>query len=131
MYEPGNWVARVSPTPLLMIVAWHDPITLTDLALGASPTKIATDVQAAVIGNFAAHFNLSGPVPVPIDPQGILVAALAGVAAQAVVTEFAAGVTNPTTMGALVQGATTEFYHFPSTQVACDKAVQAFFAPLR
>jgi hypothetical protein len=103
----------------------------TDLALGASPTKIATDVQAAVIGHFAAHFNLSGPVPVPVDPQGILVAALAGVAAQAVVTEFAAGVTNPTTMGALVQGATTEFYHFPSTQVACDKAVQAFFAPLR
>ena len=47
MYEPGTWVARVSPTPLLMIVARHDPITLTDLALGAyeaalQPKKLVT-----------------------------------------------------------------------------------------
>jgi fermentation-respiration switch protein FrsA (DUF1100 family) len=35
MYEPGVWVARVGPTPLLMIVATHDTITLTDLALDA------------------------------------------------------------------------------------------------
>src|SRR6202049_5007659 len=33
MYEQGVWVPRVSPTPLLMIVASHDTITLTDLAL--------------------------------------------------------------------------------------------------
>ena len=47
MYEPGTWVARVSPTPLLMIVSLHDPITLTDLALGAyeaalQPKKLIT-----------------------------------------------------------------------------------------
>jgi uncharacterized protein len=35
MYEPGVWVPRISPTPLLMIVASHDTITLTDLALAS------------------------------------------------------------------------------------------------
>jgi hypothetical protein len=35
MYEPGVWVPRISPTPLLMIVALRDTITLTDLALAA------------------------------------------------------------------------------------------------
>jgi len=35
MYEPGVWVGRVSPTPLLMVVALNDTITVTDLALAA------------------------------------------------------------------------------------------------
>jgi fermentation-respiration switch protein FrsA (DUF1100 family) len=35
MYEPGIWVGRVSPTPLLMVVALNDTITMTDLALEA------------------------------------------------------------------------------------------------
>jgi hypothetical protein len=35
MYEPGAWIGRVSPTPLLMVVALNDTITLTDLALAA------------------------------------------------------------------------------------------------
>ncbi|MEY2405666.1 MAG: uncharacterized protein QOG39_582 [Acidimicrobiaceae bacterium] len=35
MYEPGIWVGRVSPTPLLMVVGLNDTITLTDLALAA------------------------------------------------------------------------------------------------
>jgi fermentation-respiration switch protein FrsA (DUF1100 family) len=35
MYEPGVWIGRVSPTPLLMVVALDDKITLTDLALAA------------------------------------------------------------------------------------------------
>src|SRR5271168_461121 len=30
MYEPGHWVSRVSPTPLLMIIGLNDTITLTD-----------------------------------------------------------------------------------------------------
>jgi fermentation-respiration switch protein FrsA (DUF1100 family) len=47
MYEPGTWIARVSPTPLLMVVGLHDTITLTDLALGAyeaalQPKKLVT-----------------------------------------------------------------------------------------
>jgi uncharacterized protein len=35
MYEPGVWIDRVSPTPLLMEVALDDTITLTDVALAA------------------------------------------------------------------------------------------------
>ena len=35
LYEPGVWVSRVSPTPLLMIVATEDELTGTDLALDA------------------------------------------------------------------------------------------------
>jgi uncharacterized protein len=34
-YEPGAWIDRVSPTPLLMLVAERDTVTPTDLALGA------------------------------------------------------------------------------------------------
>ncbi len=34
-YEPGAWIDRVSPTPLLMVVAEHDTVTPTDLALAA------------------------------------------------------------------------------------------------
>ncbi|MGX1471491.1 UNVERIFIED_CONTAM: fermentation-respiration switch protein FrsA (DUF1100 family) [Streptomyces canus] len=35
MYEPGAWISRVSPTPLLLVVADHDTVTVTDLALAA------------------------------------------------------------------------------------------------
>ena len=35
LYEPGVWVSRVSPTPLLIIVATEDELTGTDLALDA------------------------------------------------------------------------------------------------
>jgi uncharacterized protein len=35
MYEPGTWISRVSPTPLLLVVAKQDPITVTDLMLSA------------------------------------------------------------------------------------------------
>jgi fermentation-respiration switch protein FrsA (DUF1100 family) len=45
MYEPGAWIGRVSPTPLLMVVALNDTITVTDLALAAyaralEPTRL-------------------------------------------------------------------------------------------
>jgi uncharacterized protein len=47
MYEPGVWISRVSPTPLLMIVGLHDIITVADLALAAyeralQPKKLVT-----------------------------------------------------------------------------------------
>ncbi|MDX2705453.1 alpha/beta hydrolase [Streptomyces sp. PA03-6a] len=35
MYEPGTWITRVSPTPLLMVIALGDTVTVTDLALAA------------------------------------------------------------------------------------------------
>lgn len=47
MYEPGIWLPRVSPTPILMVVALGDTITVTDLALAAyeralQPKKLVT-----------------------------------------------------------------------------------------
>ena len=47
MYEPGQWVSRVSPTPLLMIFGLNDTITLTDTGLAAyeralQPKKLVT-----------------------------------------------------------------------------------------
>jgi hypothetical protein len=34
-YEPGNYIAKISPTPLLMIVGDNDCVSLTDLELDA------------------------------------------------------------------------------------------------
>lgn len=47
MYEPGVWLPRVSPTPILLVVALADTITVTDLALAAyeralQPKKLVT-----------------------------------------------------------------------------------------
>jgi uncharacterized protein len=47
MYEPGQWISRVSPTPLLMIIGLNDIITLTDTGLAAyeqalQPKKLVT-----------------------------------------------------------------------------------------
>jgi hypothetical protein len=47
MYEPGTWISRVSPTPLLLVVALNDVLTVTDLALSAyeralQPKKLVT-----------------------------------------------------------------------------------------
>lgn len=104
-----------------------------DLANGVtSAAALAQDVQAAIVAGstetgaspFAAYFTNGEPN----SPQGILVAELAGVAAQAVVTEYAAGVTNPTTMGTIVGEAIIEYYHFPVVQIACEVAARSFFA---
>jgi uncharacterized protein len=61
MYEPGNWVTRVSPTPLLMIVGLHDTITLADLALGAyeaalQPKQLVT-IDGGHFDPYLAHFG--------------------------------------------------------------------------
>jgi dienelactone hydrolase len=47
MYEPGAWISRVSPTPLLLIVGLADTMTVTGLALAAyeralQPKKLVT-----------------------------------------------------------------------------------------
>lgn len=34
-YEPGSYIERIAPTPLLMIVADHDVVAVTDQALDA------------------------------------------------------------------------------------------------
>jgi len=63
MYEPGAWIARVSPTPLLMIVALADQITLTDIALRAfeqalEPKKLVT-IEGGHFDAYVAQFAAS------------------------------------------------------------------------
>lgn len=54
MYEPGAWVGRVSPTPLLMVVATGDTITPTDLALAAYERTLQPKRLAMYAGD---HFD--------------------------------------------------------------------------
>ena len=63
MYEPGAWVSRVSPTPLLMVVASHDAITLTDLALTAyeqalEPKKLVV-ISGGHFAPYLSEFHIS------------------------------------------------------------------------
>lgn len=64
MYEPGRWVSRVSPTPLLMVVAKHDAITVTDLALAAyeqalQPKKLML-IPGGHFDRYLSNFSQSG-----------------------------------------------------------------------
>jgi fermentation-respiration switch protein FrsA (DUF1100 family) len=68
MYEPGIWVPRVSPTPLLMIVALNDTITVTDLALAAyeralEPKKLVT-IQGGHFDPYLGQFPTSSAAAV-------------------------------------------------------------------
>jgi uncharacterized protein len=54
MYEPGAWIGRVSPTPLLMVVARVDTITLTDLALAAYERALEPKRLELIVGG---HFH--------------------------------------------------------------------------
>lgn len=63
MYEPGTWVSRVSPTPLLMVVALADTITVTDLALAAyeralEPKKLVT-IHGGHFDPYLSQFHIS------------------------------------------------------------------------
>ncbi len=52
MYEPGNWIARVSPTPLLLVVARDDRLTVTDVALAAYERALEPSVLALIPGGY-------------------------------------------------------------------------------
>ncbi|GJJ17777.1 hypothetical protein MTY414_14500 [Mycolicibacterium mageritense] len=54
MYEPGSWIDRVSPTPLLMVVALQDTVTVTDLALQAYERALEPKKLVTVAGG---HFD--------------------------------------------------------------------------
>jgi fermentation-respiration switch protein FrsA (DUF1100 family) len=54
MYEPGAWVSRVSPTPLLMLVASNDKVTVADLALAAYERALEPKRLALIPGG---HFD--------------------------------------------------------------------------
>jgi fermentation-respiration switch protein FrsA (DUF1100 family) len=54
MYEPGLWIARVSPTPLLLVVARDDKLTVADLALAAYERALEPKRLALIPGG---HFD--------------------------------------------------------------------------
>ena len=54
MYEPGTWISRVSPTPLMMIVGLGDAITLADVALGAYEQALQPKKLVTIVGG---HFD--------------------------------------------------------------------------
>jgi fermentation-respiration switch protein FrsA (DUF1100 family) len=54
MYEPGLWISRVSPTPLLLVVARDDKLTVTDLALAAYEHALEPKRLALIPGG---HFD--------------------------------------------------------------------------
>lgn len=62
-YEPGPFLPRVSPTPLLMIVATSDTMTITDLELAAyeralEPKRLVT-VPGGHFDPYSAQFGAS------------------------------------------------------------------------
>jgi uncharacterized protein len=57
-YEPGAWIHRIAPTPLLMLVARNDVLTPTELAIGAFGN--AREPKKLVVlpgGHFDAYVN--------------------------------------------------------------------------
>jgi uncharacterized protein len=58
MYEPGIWVPRVSPSPLLMVVALSDTMTVTDLSLAAYERALEPKkLQLISGGHFAPYLS--------------------------------------------------------------------------
>jgi fermentation-respiration switch protein FrsA (DUF1100 family) len=57
MYEPGIWAARISPTPLLMVVATDDHLTMTDLELQAYENALQPKQLTLIPGG---HFDPYG-----------------------------------------------------------------------
>jgi uncharacterized protein len=53
-YEPGAWVSCVSPTPLLMVIASNDKVTVADLALAAYERALEPKRLALIPGG---HFD--------------------------------------------------------------------------
>lgn len=63
MYEPGTWVERVSPTPLLMVIALNDTVTVADLALAAyeralEPKRLVL-IPGGHFGPYVSNFSQS------------------------------------------------------------------------
>jgi uncharacterized protein len=55
-YEPGSYVGFISPTPLLMIVALGDHLTVADLAVAAYERALAPKLLVTLpSGHFDAY----------------------------------------------------------------------------
>jgi fermentation-respiration switch protein FrsA (DUF1100 family) len=62
-YEPATWVARISPTPLMMIVAEQDTLAHTDLALdafaAAREPKELVMIEGGHFDPYETHFAIA------------------------------------------------------------------------
>jgi uncharacterized protein len=67
-YEPGAWAPRVSPTPLLMVVAMQDTLTVTDLALSAYEAALQPKRLVMIEGGhfvpYVEAFDIAGKAAV-------------------------------------------------------------------
>ena len=70
MYEPGAWVSRVSPTPLLMVVASNDRVTVADLALAAYERALEPKQLALIPAATSIPISTSFASPKPPRPNG-------------------------------------------------------------
>ena len=57
MYEPAQFISRVSPTPLLMIVGLTDTVTLTDTGLAAYQRALAPKKLVTIPGGHFDAYN--------------------------------------------------------------------------
>ncbi len=61
MYEPGMWVSRISPRPLLMIVATDDRVTMTDLELRAYEDALEPKHLVTIPGDHFTPYDAAFP----------------------------------------------------------------------
>lgn len=67
-YEPGWFLPRISPTPLLMVVAVGDHLTSSDLALAAFKTAAQPRQLLTLPGvHFDIHRGRHGHVALPVS----------------------------------------------------------------
>jgi fermentation-respiration switch protein FrsA (DUF1100 family) len=61
MYEPGAWISRISPRPLLMIVATDDRVTMTDLELRAFEEALEPKRLVTIPGGHFEPYDAAFP----------------------------------------------------------------------
>jgi len=57
MYEPGIYIERISPRPLMMVIATHDTVTLTDLELKAYERALEPKRLTVIPGGHFAPYT--------------------------------------------------------------------------
>ncbi|GGX80402.1 alpha/beta hydrolase [Pseudoduganella dura] len=61
LYEPGTWISRISPKPLLMVIANDDCVTLTDLELRAYEDALEPKRLVIIEGGHFAPYDIEFP----------------------------------------------------------------------
>src|SRR5258708_32339852 len=69
MYEPGIWVPRVSPTPLLLVVALSDTMTVTALTLAAYERALEPKKLQLISGGHFAPYLDQFPLAAAVAPE--------------------------------------------------------------